>query len=401
MSLEKNLPANEQPILVYPQQFQQEGEINLVEIVKVILKHKKVLFYSLLISLGVGLFFALSKVNFYEYTSTISIGSIDEQPIEVAQNAKIKLDNVFIPQVVAKFIKDNPEKGIKRIKSEVPKGGNLLILKSKAIYEDTVVSLLQKQAIKLLINDHYNQYSLFKTGIEQDLKNAKLDIELLSDKRWQSAQRKDFANQISYYQANIKNLENAIKFQEEEFDSLNQIERIKREQLTGITQRLKEFHQLQSAYLSKNNKETEALLSKAMIGIEIGDLVDKKVKIESFLLAEIVKKHKEIVNTKEDLLMQKQQELNEISKINSEVIKFELEQEEQIKKKQYVIDNLQIKLNNFLPTKQIMETQRSFEAIGSGRKIIVIISLIVGFLGGLLGIFVVEFAEKLKTDENS
>ncbi|MFK5893069.1 MAG: Wzz/FepE/Etk N-terminal domain-containing protein, partial [Pseudomonadota bacterium] len=152
MSEENKTPTSEQPILVYPQPLQQQDEITLVDIVRILIKHKTIIIYTLLAFSLLGIAKVITTTSLYQFTSILEVGSAYKN----ANSSKLKLESKIIPLVVSNYVKENPDKQYTRISSTNIKDTKIIKLNSQA-EKNTNISILHQEVIAFLIKENRSE----------------------------------------------------------------------------------------------------------------------------------------------------------------------------------------------------------------------------------------------------
>jgi len=85
-----------------------------------------------------------------------------------------------------------------------------------------------------------------------------------------------------------------------------------------------------------------------------------------------------------------------ISKEEASVEKFKMIRQQQIERQQQAVENIQLKLNGLQATRALSEPLKSIDPVGPGKKLIVIISLVIGVFIAVFFAFGREFMLKVK-----
>jgi energy-converting hydrogenase Eha subunit A len=167
MSSEKKLEGL--PIYMLPQHElysrSQDDEIDLVDVWRTLVKRKKIIAYSVIASLALGIVFALTKPEKFSFSTVVIIGMqtiekngevIGRTPIEPIDDALNKVKSAYIPLILAQHrLKDKGKLGKREINANSPKGSNVIILDMVCKPNDEKVckSLIEGVSQKLIDDD--------------------------------------------------------------------------------------------------------------------------------------------------------------------------------------------------------------------------------------------------------
>jgi len=211
MSEEKKAQITGQPILVYPQQINQEDEINLIDIARTLIKRKKIILYTLLFFLLAGLIQYFLTVDRYNYSTTVRLAQIDAKmntPLEDVNQIKLRLDNEYIPVVIADYAISDKGLNISGITSSLNKKSNLLILSTQSKIDNQNISSLHQQVLQLLINSQLPLLKKTKKNLAREISYIDNKLSLLTDKNHKSTAEITLNNQLRQLQSKIKALQN-------------------------------------------------------------------------------------------------------------------------------------------------------------------------------------------------
>ncbi|HED35968.1 MAG TPA: hypothetical protein ENJ08_17370 [Gammaproteobacteria bacterium] len=391
-----------QQVLLYP--IQDNDEVNLIDLIKIIIKRKNIFYTIVLVCLLLGIVIVLIKPATYEYKSVLQIGKIEVKTkngieyelIEDVDSVQAKMENAYLTKVMSELKSQNPDAQIPEIKISIPKNSQVVLLQSKARADNKYVYQAQKSLAELLINDHKSVINKVLQGIDYDIKLKTIELDRLSNKKWQASARLNITNKVKKVEARQKEAKNQIELKKEELNNLVKIQKIKINQQAEINKQIIKFRALQLNFINSKNSETQALLSKAMINSEIQRLLDKETEIDLYLKAISNEKRQRIENEKKALELKLTELQNNKHKLQADLDKFELELENKIIKKKLEIEQLNIKKNNMQFTTLILELQNLDVPVGINKKLLVILSAFMGVFLGLIGVFVMEFASKVK-----
>jgi capsular polysaccharide biosynthesis protein len=128
------------------QQYIQEGEIDLKECIKVLIKRKKFVFVIFIVSVGIAALANLWIPKVYEVTSTIQLGSINELLIKEEEAKEIILNQNSLSSIIKKL---NLKVGVEDLKKDITirNVAGINLLKIDIIYPDINIAFKINEAL--------------------------------------------------------------------------------------------------------------------------------------------------------------------------------------------------------------------------------------------------------------
>lgn len=178
-----------------PYAYQQDDEIDWMEIVNILRARKRQIIAIFLVVIVIGSVFAGFKQDIYSYSIAVQIGTMvdedREKLIDEVKNAESALKEIDIPAVLNAYYQQNP--GVPRnikIDVSVPKDSRLVVLSGKSSIESSppYMDLLVK-AGNVLIQKHNEKIASQREVIHKEIESAKSRIELLIQNGKDAAER--------------------------------------------------------------------------------------------------------------------------------------------------------------------------------------------------------------------
>jgi len=227
MTEEKKAPISGQPFLVYPQQINPEDEVNLIDIVKTLIKRKKIVLYTLLFFLLAGLIQYFLIIERYNYSTKIRLAQIntiqsevingikiitsnDITPIEDINQIKVRLNNEYIPVVVEKYSK---EINLLQVSISINKKSNLITLSTQSEINNKKIASVHQQVLQLLIDSQLPLLKIVKNKLTMEMNKINNRLSLLKDKEkiYKTIAKITLNNQLKEFQNEIMSLQNDLK----------------------------------------------------------------------------------------------------------------------------------------------------------------------------------------------
>lgn len=437
-----------QPVPVYPVQYipNTEDEISLVDIWLTFRKHRKLF---LKVAIGVtllGLLAALILPKSYDLRTSIEIGTAirgdNPTPIEAPETVKAKLENSLIPMVIHQLNKDTEDPIEYKISTGIPKKSALVVLTSKTTAdEETDYKKLHNMTIAALTRDHARIINVLKKNLqtelalarilldelmdpatlaalikeqEKALEEAKADLNALSNPDIFGVQTKTAENKIQNEKNKLASLKDQASILNEKLKKIDTNQQLIKGQIQEIEAQIKDSMNLQKDAARDVKTETQAM-AQLMIDSEIQQnrkwlaqlkerlhitLENDKAAIQKSLednrrAQELQKEHitqaeaglKELTGSN---LLEQAKLKAIIAESEANIAKLANDQKRSIATQQQTIGELQGKLDNFVETRAVVEPLLSTKPTSTPKRVILLIAI---FLGGILGIMAVFFAE--------
>ncbi|MFQ5488510.1 MAG: Wzz/FepE/Etk N-terminal domain-containing protein [Gammaproteobacteria bacterium] len=346
MTTDKNAVDDSQHLMVQdPRQLQayyQEDEISLVDLWLVLVKHKRVMaaiFFTIAI---LGLVYALLIPRVYTYATSIEIARSEDKLLDSPDTVLAKLQESYIPFV----LKENESADGDRLKisAKIPKKSDLIVLESKAPEgADQRVQALHQEVVQLIAADHGSTISAARAELQAQLHSANNKL------------------------AELKDREKLIQNKEQRLDEKAGLLTT---QIEAIRKVIKESRTNRQKAISEVSGEAKAM-TLLLIDNEIQQYQEREAQLAEQL-------HIGLANERDSLF----QELANLRRAQDE-------QEEKLQE-------VKAKIANIRETRAITPTMRSLEPTGTGRKMILVLAIVLGGLLAVFGAFFSEFMEKVR-----
>lgn len=281
----------------------EEDEISLIDLYRVLVSHRAKIFLITATIIVVAAAYAFSRPTVYEFSVNIEVGSIeiDGKKLDSIPNTQANLELIHIPNVLAKYRKEDAEQaGVGKVEVVIPKSSEVIQLKTQGTKEqEELYTQVLNDIVIALAAQHDKKLILIRKQMEDKYKIAKIDmLELIST-------------------AEMAKLKLDIE------------------------------HKL---LLSSKKLDEE----KALLGVLAATQLRQQ--LESSLHA--------------------------------------------IARKKEEIRNMGVKIENIQSTHRSSEVRRSWQPVGTGKKVIVILGAVLGLMAGIFYAFLAEFLRKVRTEES-
>ncbi len=437
-----------QPIPVYPVQYipNTEDEISLVDIWLTFRKHRQ-LFFKVALSVTVlGLIAALLLPKSYDLRTSIEIGTAirgdNPTPIEAPETVKAKLENSLIPMVIHQLNKETEDPIEYKISTAIPKKSALIVLTSKTTTdEEANYKKLHNKVIAAITQDHARIINVLKKNLqtelalarilldelidpatlaalikeqEKALEEAKADLNALSNPDIFGVKTKTAENKIQSEKNKLASLKDQAVILNEKLQKISANQELIKGQVQELETQIKESMALQKNAAQSVKNETQAM-AQLMIDSEVQQNRKWLAKLKERLFITLENDKADIQKSLEDnrraqelqkeRIVQAEAGLKELTGSNlleqaklkaiiaeseANIAKLANDQKRSIATQQQTIGELQGKLDNFVETRAVVEPLLSTKPTSTPKRVILLIAI---FLGGILGIMAVFFAE--------
>ncbi len=199
------------PIYIHEADYSKDDEISLVDLV-MMLTHRKILIASIfIICVTLGSAKSLITSKTYTYSTSIEIGSQiiggSIIPFETPQALLAKLQYSYIPQTLSELKQSSPEDKTRHyVKSSVPTGSNITLMKTKGTEDKAVIlKRLLQQISQKAIQDHSRIFQSVKKSLETRLNQATLRLKSIKNNDTEIMLTQNTIESLSSQLANLRN----------------------------------------------------------------------------------------------------------------------------------------------------------------------------------------------------
>ncbi|WP_456378238.1 hypothetical protein [Thiolapillus sp.] len=443
-----------QPVPVYPVQYipNTEDEISLVDIWLTFRKHRQ-LFFKVALSVTVlGMIAALLMPKSYDLRTSIEIGTAvrgdNPTPIEAPETVKAKLENSLIPMVIHQLNKETEDPIEYKISTTIPKKSTLIVLTSKTKTDATEdYKKLHNQVVTALTRDHSRIINVLKKNLqtelalarilldelidpatlaalvkeqEKALEEAKADLDALSNPDIFGVQTKEAENKIQAEKNKLASLKGQAVILNEKLNKIGTNQNLIKEQIQELEAQIKESIALQRNAAQGVNTETQAM-AQLMIDSEIQQNRKWLAQLKERLFITLENDKAAILKSLEDnrraqelqkeRIVQAEAGLKELAGSNlleqaklkaiiaeseANIAKLANDQKRSIATQQETIGELQGKLDNFVETRAVVEPLLSTKPTSTPKRVILLITIFLGIILGIMAVFFAELREKVR-----
>lgn len=380
-------------------------EISLTDLFKILLKRKKTFIWTFFVIVMLTLVVALIKPKTYTYNTSIEIGTtvkktaegFDTVLIDQPDTVKAKLEHSYIPFVIQQYRQDHPEeKVVYKISAEVPKGSEVVVLSAKGTEKQAEAYItLEKGVVKKLIGDHKRLFDIARSQLESEMVFKKLDLAAFEDEKTLDLLKKG-------HEQKIQNLKNKLKdLQSSKILLANNKKRYERN--------IKSLRS-QIAELSSNISETLKNRSKAKERVQSGSdamtllLIDNEVQQHRNQMTELKRQVEVDIESKIESTQNEIQSVGrEIDSLRNNILIAKIEMAEKVDgyqrsliKRRHAVRQAETQVENSQQTHSLVEPMQSVEAVGMGKKAILLLGIFLGGFVALFAVFIHEFLSNVR-----
>lgn len=438
--------VNRQDADFYPEAYQAQDEISLVDLWIILADRKELMAVIFVVVVGLGAAYAFLKTPSYDYRTVFEIGAIPVQTeegavvrelIESPEAFKRRLEDSITPSVVAAY---DGEESPPRVNVSVDANSPVVVMSSAAPEERSArVADFHQRIAKAVSESHQRLLDYTVQNRELQAQEARRDLAMIKDERFQLAQTEPKQNKVEAAERALQGLRDSFKLRIAE--KRNQVEglaaevgllRSERDALKQDIARLDKRVEIVEARIAELNESAAELkaaqraavsgefsnVSEAMSAMLLTSQVDgverqlvgyrQELSVEipqrrSNLQLEYARKNeaidqaaRELANEKEalsSLLAEKERAIAEaesrLQSAKTDLSKHMLDMDEQIAQAEQRLALSALQLAAVQPTAVQIIAQQAREPAGPGKPVILALSIV---LGGMLAVFSAFFA---------
>ncbi|MCF6235370.1 MAG: Wzz/FepE/Etk N-terminal domain-containing protein [Gammaproteobacteria bacterium] len=330
------------------QTYNNRNEISLVDLWFILYRRKAVFFIVVGFFLFFGVVSSFLTSTKYTYTTSIEIGSTFDQERELIDSPDVLLAKIresYIPLVLHEHAKSGTDGGVYQISARAPSGSNIIVLESQGSEELSSTYLkLQTKIVDKVVTDHRGIVKVARLGLNGDRKKIQLKLSELQD-------------QAKLYVKKTGRLDESAALLVKQMQEVNQL-----------------------IVLSEKNRNQAITEVKGSLGAMALMVLDNETQQNRVQLAEFEERlYITLPNQRDDL-------------------KVQLANNKRAQARQgQLIEEIDVRLSNARETKAIVPPMQSLKPIGSSKKLIVFLSLVLGVLVGIFLAFFIEFVTNVRS----
>lgn len=370
-----------------------QDEISLFDLWDVLVRRWRWIAGVLLAVVLLGVTHALRQVPVYEYTHAIEIGKQvvgDEQrPIESPSSVAAKLEQNYVPSAIRAWLMAQPDaESQPDVSTSVPSDAEIVVLKGtgpesrQAVY----VEILE-DAAERLEQDHQRIIETIRQQLMVELTQAKGRIAALRDEL--TGIRDRYRLDIEKARNQLSDLEDQAQLARQELDRLDRREALLRAEVEELQADLQEAEKNRTEATRNLGSPAEAM-TLVMLSNEIRETRRRLSNLRTQLEVELANQRDRMRSKIADLERRIETQGGEVEVLQGERDAKLAAKANEIEVQQGRVETHEVRLENLSRTQPLSEPQRSLRPVGTGKRVIVVLSVV---LGGMLGVFAAFFAE--------
>lgn len=371
----------------------EEEEVTLVQLVIALWQQKWVIVGVTVVCVIAGTGYALTKPAIFEYSTTIEIGTQlegdDPRPIEPPENVVSKLERNYIPEAIRTYEQELLESNggeTRRLQVDArqPNGTNLVVLTSEAPEELAEYYIrLHGRVVERLAADHQRDAKLDRVRVENQLEEAKLRLEELTDERVLKVERQEIQNRITAEKNKLESLSDQQELLQTELENLEVQDELVEKRLKQLSDYIADARERRSRAQNEVQGGSEGM-ALMLIDNELQRDIDRQTELEERLMVEIPEKRADLRSKLENNQREQLLQRETISALEALYEKLLIDQERRLPEARARVAELETRLQNLRETRAVLPPRQSLNAVGTSSRLIIVLSLV---LGGMLGLF--------------
>ena len=405
----------------YPE-YTAQDEIDLVDLLRTLLKHKRLILSLLAISMLTGLVLMLIAPSKYQTSTRLEIGayhniSDHEKPNLIESPAAVvaKLKSGYIPKEIYRYEQANEVKlSDKVINVSTPKNSNIIVLQSAGPQRDSEkLSQLQTRSAEALLIDHKQRIHTLEEELRFKLSKAELKLDELENKELFQLLLENEQNKIKLAKNELMDLQDNIKTIQSQIEELKFEEQLIKEQENILTGQLSEVSKLltsmdmQREDAVKVADNSNSVMTLMLLDNERRQLFDRQAEITNMLNIDLKEKAQDLVTKTQQTGFELDRALRnetyqkaKIAQLEGEIIKLKYDRNLEIQNQKQNIEALKARLSGIIPTSVIVgPVQSSTEQ--SRRSLYLPVAIILGAILALMLVAMIELMKKVKGGEQT
>jgi LPS O-antigen subunit length determinant protein (WzzB/FepE family) len=383
----------------------EEDSINLVDLWLELSKRKNIILTSVALALIAGLLIALALPTKYTYSTSLEIGNKlahgnsgdGTKLIEQPETVLAKIQESYIPLAQQQYRQSHTgDKKFYKIEARTPKGSQLIVLQAKGSEEDAPAYLQHLQTVTdYVIKDHQRAMDIELGRLNAELTLAKIKLDELEDPRVSTVPRQELEKQLAQQQNKTIDLQDQAQL------------------IKSRSARLDKTDKLLKKQISELEAQTNSALKRR--GQAIGNVKNSATAMTMLLIDNEIQQNRTQLAALRERLQVKQQDLRQelaeqlasnsreqqlqekvIAKVNSELNRFDINNQRAIARQKQAIVQIENQLNNFQDTRALAPPMRSLQPNGPGKSLVVVLALLLGLMIGVFAAFFAAFLERVK-----
>jgi len=390
-----------------PSRVSSEDEIDLVDLFLVVWRRKLLLLLVTLASFLTGVAYVSLRTPSYNYVTSFEVGSLlkgdgtqgNKVSVEPIESVKIKLEEVYIPQAIRQIASTYQQLPTLKATVRTHQNSDILLIESKG-HEDMqhLYGELHHAIISPVVDQHDEIVSAAQEEYLLGVKKAEVELQILNDPDIYLFSEQVLLGEIEQAKAALSGLNDKKKLLESQKKRLVTMQEILKQQIVQVKKNL------QSAYERLPGAATQADDEpKALTFLMLNSQIEQNERRLADLQERLQVKTEDDKQVLENQLLENQRsqdlQKNKVAELQSKLTKLRAERKSNIEQQQNAIDDAKSKIALYRKSNVIGLAQQSLSAEGPGKLIVLMLSCLIGLMGGVFLAFGAEFMGRVRRQQ--
>lgn len=381
----------------------QEEEIDLVQIWLVLLKRKYLIAGICFLCALIGVAIAFTMPLKYAYKTSIEIGTtltstgsgVESTMIEPPEVVLAKIKESYIPRAIVQMMEKNVEQSF-ITQAKNPKKSNLIVLTTRGTADLAgPVHELHSLIIEPLLEDHLQVINVPRRDYEISVNQQKIQLEKLQNPRIFSIKEKEMLIQINAAKMKLSELDDQKQLLLSQDKRLTETQALLRKQADTVEANLAQVYASRPKATEEVGTEAQAM-TLLMINSQIEQNEKRLAHLQERLNITLENQketlQKKVAENRRAWSLQKER----ISKLQSQFEKLKISHELELENQKNNIYTIENKIDGLRETRLLSVATRSSRPTGPRKLLILLLSGVVGLMGGIMMAFFAEFASNAR-----
>lgn len=369
----------------------------LADYLFVLARRKRLIAVVVAISTIAGIVHALLTTRSYTVQTAIEIGRVDgDKLIDPPETILAKLVHGYIPDSLRAYRSEHPGGPTARITARIPKGSEVVVLESRGPENQEPLHRALHEAVSLrLVRDHQRTADQIVGQYRSDLSRAKLKLDELSDRRVLTVQEKLLQGEIDRGRLHLEALKDQAKLIEAEAKRFDETKKLLTQQVADLRADIASATDHRSRAVPEATDGARAM-TLLMLDSQIVDSRSRLRTLEERLYISLDNDREKLLKQLADVRRDQEAQMASLSELGSKLVKFRVDNERERLLQQQTIADIETKLASVRTTEILTPPARLPDPVGTGRRTIVALYVLLGVMAGVFAAFIADFVARAK-----
>lgn len=386
-----------------------DDEISLVDLAIALWEQKWIVIGVAVLCTLLGVGYAMTRTPVYEYSTTIEIGTRLEgnetRPVEPPSNVVAKLERNYIPEAIRTYEEELQEaEGGQvnlRVDASNPSETNLVVLTSEGADDLGAYYIrLQNRVVGRLSEDHERDTKLEEVRLKNELAQAQLRLDELTDERVLKVERQELENRTIAEKNKLENLAGQQELLEAELENLDVQEELVQKRLNELSEFIANARERRAQTQSEVRGGAEGM-AMMLINNELQRDIDRQTELEERLLVELPESRASLRSQLQDNQREQSLQRETIDALEAKYEKLLIDQERRLPQARAKVEELETRIANLRETRAVLPPRQSLRPVGSRPSMYVALSVVLGLMLGVFAAFMVGFVKSVRKQLNA